>query len=132
MMRLSRSAAGNRWTGLRRAAGGAALPAAAWRRCGAQPVLWAPRAAPRGLRRQLFSTSVAEDMQVGAAGGVSPAAAEDSPAAEAAQEQVVSVDDEDEQLAAGGDDDEGHVVACERQMVLTMVAEARAAARMSL
>ena len=105
-MRLSRSAAGNRWAGLRRAAGGAALPAAAWRRCGAQPVLWAPRAMPRGLRRQLFSTSVAEDMQVGAAGGVSPAAAEDSPAAEAAQEQVVSVDDEDEQLAAGGDDDD--------------------------
>jgi len=35
-------------------------------------------------------------------------------------------------VAAGGDDDEGHVVACERQMVLTMVAEARAAARMSL
>ena len=109
-MRLSRSAAANRWAGLRcRAAVGAALPAAAWRRCGAQPlpVRWAPRAAPRGLRRQLFSTSAAEDKEVDAASGVSLATAEDSPAAETAlEEQVVSVDDDDEHLESDDDDDD--------------------------
>ncbi len=88
----------------------AALPGRVWRGNGAvamPPALRRSGSAPgmQGLRRQLLSTSAADDAEDGAGRGASSAIAEDSADVEVAPDEPLgSVDDADEDDAAGADD----------------------------